>query len=352
MKARLFRALAEGERHTPDAEVVLAGVRDGIARSGRRRRYATVGLAAVATLGLTGTTVLVGGDEEFLPRPADSTSPSARATPVPPQECRLSLGWLPTGLSTPIRSCGPAAQSILYPMSGGPYLSVSIDQSGRQGTPTVRGWKPVAVNGRPGRTVTRATRSFVEFPLPSGRWASLEYGVGTPGGPATKGLEATARRIAEQVTEAPSGLLSSPFAPTYLPSGQRLATVTDGGGRLSGVAYRDGSGLPSGGREGVTEDGVVTDQPTIDVDATYRITWTADAANRFPLNPDERVGDVQGLPAYLTNQGRALVLEGFHGGQLVVSGSGPVPARLSPSPDSTVTPSELVRIAEGVRWFG
>ncbi|MER5332968.1 hypothetical protein [Micromonospora sp. NPDC002717] len=352
MNARLFRALAEGERHTPDTEVVLAEVRVGIARSARRRRYATVGLAAVATLGLTGTTVLIGGDEGFLSRPADSASPSGRATPVPPQECRLSLGWLPTGLSTPIRSCGPAAQSILYPMSGGAYLSVSIDQSGRQGTPTTRGWKPVAVNGRPGRTVTRATRSFVEFPLPSGRWASLEYGVGTPGGPAAKGLETTARRIAEQLTETPSGPLGAPFAPAYLPAGQRLAMVTHGGGLHFGVAYQDGSGRPHGAAEGITEDGVVTDLPTIDVGTTYRISWSADAANRFPLNPDERVGDVQGLPTYLTNQGRALVLEGFHGGQLVVSGSSPVPVRVSSPPDPAAVTPELVRIAQGVRWFG
>ncbi|MFG2058194.1 hypothetical protein ACGFI9_29650 [Micromonospora sp. NPDC048930] len=356
MNARLTRALTEGERYTPDPDVVLAGVRTGIARSRRRRRYATAGLAGLAVLALTGTAVVVDRSERSSPRPAGSPAPPA----VPAQACGLSFGWLPEGLDEPTRDCGPRRQSVLYPMAGGPYLAVSIDQSAWQGYAKIKpGWKPVTVNGRNGQIVTRRTRTFIRFPLPSGHWVFLEYGVGQPSGKATTGLAPTAQRIAEHISEAPAGSLTVPFAPTYLPSGQRLDHIGQGaGGATASVGYQDGSGRIVGSGTATTEDGVAIEKPYVDTGIGYGISWSSDPRNVINLAEaeramrTERTVDVQGSRAYLINQGDVLVVESFHGGQLTVSVNLPIGDPRNHPPRPSNVSQELLRIAEGVRWLG
>ncbi|RKN31673.1 hypothetical protein D7044_15295 [Micromonospora musae] len=330
----------------------MAGVRAGIARSHRRRRYASAGLAAFTLLAVSGTAVLVARPEQPASRPADNLAANAQTGPVPPQECRLSLGWLPEGLVEPSRICGPTAQSVLYPMYDGPYLSVSIDQSGWQGPRNTRGWEPVTVNGEAGYLVTRATRTFVKFPLPSGRWVSVEYGVGMPGARATAGLEATARRIAEHISETPTESLNAPFAPTYLPPGQRLANLRRDGDGAS-VTYQDGSGRIIGATStSTTEDGVIGEFLEFDDGAGYRISWTSNPPGDYlPLKQGERIADIQGRPAHRFNEDGIVVVDGFHGGQLTVSTRYPVSLHRKLPKPANPTP-ELVRIAEGVRWLG
>ncbi|MCW3843181.1 hypothetical protein ONA70_24060 [Micromonospora yasonensis] len=346
MTARLTRALAEGERYTPDADAVLAGVRAGIARARRRRRYTAAGLAAFTVLALSGTAVVVGRSELSSPRPAGSATPPA----VPAQECRLSFGWLPEGLAEPSRNCGPRRQSVLYPITGGPYLAVSIDQSGWQGPAKITpGWKPTTVNGRTGQIVTRRTRAFVQFPLPSGHWVDIEYG----GGKGAPELEATARRIAEHISETPAGSLTAPFTPTYLPAGQRLAFVGQRRGSEFNVAYQDGSGRIIGSSgTATTQDGVIVDEIEIDSGTEYHISWRSDLGNDDPTALGERIGNIQGHPAYLLNGGSLLTIEGFHGGELSVAANLPIDERGRPRSAPAGLTSVLIRIAEGVRWPG
>lgn len=352
MNARLTRALAEGERYTPDADTVMAGVRAGIARNRRRRRYASAGVAALTVLAMGSAAALIGGSEQSPSRSAEGPAPNAQTGPVPPQECRLSFGWLPEGLVEPIRSCGPRTQSVLYPMDGGPYLNVSIDQSGWQGPRNTRGWKRVTVNGEGGYITARPTRAFVRFPLPSGRWVDIEYGIGTPGAKATAGLEATVRRIAEEISETPTDSISIPFAPTYLPPGQHLADVGQGGGGTSlRLNYQDGSGRVVGEPMALgTEDGVTSEYPRIDAGVGFSISWASDPAHAIPLDQGERIADIQGRPAYLFNRGQMVVVDGFHDGQLNVSTSYPTPHQQRPPSPGHLRP-ELVRIAEGVDWL-
>ncbi|HEV8562343.1 MAG TPA: hypothetical protein VGR06_38990 [Actinophytocola sp.] len=51
----------------------------------------------------------------------------------------------------------------------------------------------------------------------------------------------------------------------------------------------------------------------------------------------ERIADIQGRPAYLTDNRKTLVVNIYHGAMLAISGA-PL--------------DELIKIAEGVRWLG
>ncbi|RGC69725.1 hypothetical protein C5N14_04805 [Micromonospora sp. MW-13] len=354
MSTRLNRALAEGERHSPDPTEVLAGIRAGVRRSRRRRRFAVAGAASAAVLVLAGGGFLV----QRLPIPPVGATPAtdrvdaaAAAGPVQPQPCRLSFGWLPTNLAAPMRTCGPGDQRVLYPMDGGPYLRVDVDYSGWQPPLSRNGWEPVVVNGRTGRMAVQNTRALVLFPLPSGRWVDFEYGVGQPGGPRTEKLGETAKRIAEGIGETVAGTVRVPFAPTYLPRGQRFVAAL--GGTASGLIYREGSGrvLDRKPAQGATEDGIPTDRPTIDYGVGYSIRW--DPAGSEPTGRElgERADrDVQGLPTYLVNRGRTVIVDGFHGGRLSVFLH--EPEWIRPTAPSAPPTGELLRIAEGIRWTG
>ncbi|SBT51620.1 hypothetical protein [Micromonospora auratinigra] len=366
MNPRLTQALAEGERHTPDPDQVLAGIRAGITRRRRHHRYLSVGVTALTVLALTGTAVLIGRPDHrptgvadgspANPTPRPTGRPSEEpVTPVPPQQCRLRFGWLPTGLARPLRSCGPREQSVLYPMAGGRYLSVSIDQSGWPGPVNTRGWTPLTVHGRPGYLAVRATRAFVCFPLPSGRWVDVEYGDGQPGGPAVTGLAATARRIAEHISEQDTGPIRVPLATTYLPKGQQLAAVGNDSSRFT-VRYQDGSGRNTGKPiTGTTEDGLTSESPRIDTGTGYRIDWSSDPRDMpsaGELERYERLPDIQGRPAYLLNQGDLIVVADFHGGWLSVGLHFVIRDVSQPGPVAGGHRSQLVRIAQGVRWLG
>ncbi|WP_320068901.1 hypothetical protein [Micromonospora sp. RTGN7] len=360
MSTRLNRALAEGERHSPDPTEVLAGIRAGVRRSRRRRRFAVAGSAGAAVLVLAGGGLLV----QRLPIPpvgstpatdgvdgVDGVAAAAAAGPVQPQPCRLGFGWLPTNLATPMWTCGPGDQRVLYPMDGGPYLRVDVDHSGWQPPLSRKGWEPVVVNGRTGRMAVKNTRALVLFPLSSGRWVGLEYGVGQPGGPRTEKLGETAKRIAEGIGETVASTVRVPFAPSYLPRGQRFVSAL--GGTKSGLTYREGSGrvLDRKPVQGLTEDGIPTDRPTVDYGVGYSIRWGPTGSEPTGKELGERADrDVQGLPTYLVNRGMTVIVDGFHGGQLSVSLNGP--ERIRPTAPTAPPTGELLQIAEGIRWTG
>ncbi|MGW1057306.1 hypothetical protein [Micromonospora rubida] len=361
MSTRLNRALAEGERHSPDPTEVLAGIRAGVRRSHHRRRFAAAGAAGTIGVALVGG--LLAGQLAFGPAP-EAMAPGSAArpvTPVPAQACRLSFEWLPTGLSTPpIRTCGPGAQGVLYPMAGGPYLRVDLAAAGWQPPLERTGWDPVVVNGRAGRMAVRDSRALLLFPLPSGRWVDVEYG-----GPRAA-LRETAKRIAGGIGETVADTVRVPFTPTYLPRGQYLVALQSG--TASGLTYRDGSGrvLDRQPAQGITEDGVNTDEPVIDHGIEYSIRWEpaglGPSAMGFGKRSDRAV---QGLPTYVLNRGLLMIVDDFHGGRLTLSSnatmsvppSAPtaeptnkaVPLRPSSPPEAD---RELRRIAEGIRWTG
>ncbi|KXK62182.1 hypothetical protein AWW66_09670 [Micromonospora rosaria] len=354
MNDRLTDAFAEGERHTPDPVEVLAGVHAGIRRRRRHRRYATSGAAGIAVLALTAGIALLPADRGD---PLPGSGPPPVVQEVPPQECRLHFDWLPEGLAErPARTCGPREQIVFYALVDGPYLSASIHPPQWRDRSVSTGWTETEVNGGFGQIATLPTRSFVQFVLPSGRWAELEYGHGRPGDAAQDGLDEIILRIARGVSEQTTETLRTPFALSYLPPGQHLAYVFTRNG-ATGVSYQDGSGEITEDRiEATTEDGLPIDRARTDDGTSYGIGWAPGAGDphAMPLTEMTRLPDIQGRPAHLTRHGDTLIIGDFHGGRLSVQMVRQAPLVVPtepPRPDPAVI-RELTRIAEGVRWVG
>lgn len=382
MNARLTQALSDLERHTPDPAQVMAGVRTGIVRSKRRRRYGTAAATVATVLAVIGGALNVGSLglhprpriagplslEVPTPTPTPTPTPGQTITSAPMKKChQLRLDWLPAGLSTPpIRSCDSEATSVLYPLIGapngsgspGPYLRVELDNTDWQPPLDLPGWTRVTINGRAGRVATRPTRTMLRFPLPSRQWVSIEYGLGMPGGKSQRGLAAIATRIAEHATEAPAATIRARFAPTWLPDGLTLRSITAGPSGET-VTYTDGPGRTAEPTRITTEDGIVDVDRWASPDNDISISWQPDGRQPPRTDGTERLPDIQGLPAYF-GFGAVTVL-GFHGGSLDVQGHS---RRTAPSPSATAQPGpsgpvpsyvdrdELVRIAAGVRWLG
>ncbi|NBE81620.1 hypothetical protein [Micromonospora rubida] len=103
--------------------------------------------------------------------------------------------------------------------------------------------------------------------------------------------------------------------------------------------------------QGLTEDGIPTDQPTIDYGVGYSIRWEPAGSEPTGEELGERVDqNVQGLPTYLLNRGRTVIIDGFHGGRLSVSLNGS--ERILPATPTAPPTDVLLRIAEGIRWTG
>jgi hypothetical protein len=281
-------------------------------------------------------------------------APVASGDPIPVGEWKstLHVGWLPDGLAPPLITSTAYAEDILYPGTNTPsrrdYLRVSLYPASE--TPD-RSGQPVDVNGRQGYEKSEPTRTIVVFPLPSGRWANVEFGRGVPGGGPNgqPGHRETALRIARSIDQSGNTMLRTGFAPSYLPAGQRIVGVsTDvrapaGFGRVHTSAPAGQPAPPpsdsaafSGGIDGQPGPGV-----SIFIDEVATVA----------LAGAERIADIQGSPAYRVNGGQMIIVTDFHGGALSVMATlGEIEPGEGAPP--LVSEAELIKIAEGVRWLG
>jgi hypothetical protein len=295
MKTQLVAAFEESLGHVPDAEAVLAGMRAGIRRRRRRVRVATAA-GAVLVLVATVVTVVSWRDRPSSPA-ASSRAGEWRST--------LAAGWVPPGLTLAQVSTGLTTDGFLYHGTGA-TLAVTVTR--RDTTPRLDadGWFVREIYGRPGRERSEPGRALVGRSLPSGHWAEVTL-TGTRAGPE---LLADAELVAGSLREDADIPVRVDIAPTYLPSGFHVTGL---------------SADPSAPGRGTV---ICTDY------TDSRLTLSLTLMN---LLAAERIGDIQGRPAYLTDNRKTLVINIYHGAMLAISGA-PL--------------DELIRIGEAVRWLG
>jgi hypothetical protein len=354
MSELLMSALHAEEQHAPDPHEVLAGVARGVRRRARRSAAALAAGVALAVLAVSGAVVIAIGPAP----PASVGAPVQGAFPADAAH-GVNFGWLPDDVG---RGGGPDVSA------GGPYLVASVLPYVWTPTLDLTGWQRTEINGRPGRIVSRPTRTFLLWQLPSGHWAGLEFGRGMPrGADAQPGVELDARRIAAAITEAPYRRGSSRLRLTYLPQGYRVdltSHATDTAGRsvdmVRGVA---GTIRLTGTRTSYSDDGVTTESPTFAADGSFQVVLDqrdARAADDYVHRPGwTRIADVQGHPAYTNSAPNTspgprplqIVVLDFHGGQLRLT------SNFGTNPEVVVvglagggpTYEELLEVANGIR---
>ena len=325
----LVDALTQDEHLAPDPAEVLVGVADGIRR---RRRRQIVGYAAFLLVVAAGLAVVA------VPRLGERV-----AGPVLPAnfERTLRFGWLPGDLTSPVYSASIDGESVQY---SGVEGKLSIEASNLNWQPRLDypGWRQVQVAGRPGRLVSRPTRTLVEWRLASGRWAMLTYEIWTlradNGQP---GIETIAERIAAGVTEGDPVPVRVAFGLTRLPLGWQIAGVHGASG--------DGYGMINllsrpwevvGTHEVNLVDGITVDRPELAETRQFVVSLEPDGWE--PGIGDRRAGSVHGNPAYLLSQGRGLAFNWPPHGTVQVN----------PTAVGVVSPDEFRAVASGVRWLG
>jgi hypothetical protein len=293
MKTQLVAAFEESLGHVPDAEAVLAGMRAGIRRRRQRVRVAT---AAGAVLVLVATAVTVVSLR-------DRPSPPVASSRAGEWRSTLAAGWVPPGLTLAQVSTGLTTDGFIYHGTGA-TLTVTVNK--RDTTPRLEadGWFVREIYGRPGRERSEPGRALVGRSLPSGHWAEV-----TLTGTAPE-LLADAELVAGSLREDADIPVRVDIAPTYLPDGFHVTGLS--------------ADLSTPGRGTV----ICTDY------TDSRLTLSLTLMN---LLAAERIADVQGRPAYLTDNRKTLVINIYHGAMLAISGA-PL--------------DELIRIAEAVRWLG
>jgi hypothetical protein len=332
----LVEALQADERLAPDPSDVLAGVAGGIRRR-RQRRLAGYAASAVALAVVAGTLAVT------LPSRTDRAEQPA-GTATGEWNRTLRFGWLPDGLATPpLYQASDTEESALYPeANNGRYLLVNLTKVDWRPRLDLPGWRQTQVGGRPARIISRPTRTLITWELPSGRWASLDYGQGRPGSrDAQPGVETSAERIALGVTEGAPEPVRVAFSVGYLPEGMRVVGVRgaspEGFGTIDAVS---GTQRLVRNEDAATEDGISLEYPVLDNGDSLDISVHPGAWNPGP--GDKRTDDVRGRPAYLLNRDDGIAVDSPDG-YILVSTSG------RPSP---LTAADFRRIAESVRWTG
>ncbi|GIH17211.1 hypothetical protein [Rugosimonospora africana] len=351
----LTAAISEGAALAPDSHDVLRAVRVRVARQQRFRR------SGIAVAGAVASVIAVFGAVTVVQKwPGGSLDTAAHGPggvmPVPAQQCTLTFGWLPPGLKSPVRSCGPDGENVGYPMDGGNYLSVGMLNASWQPTLDAAGLQQIEVGGRPAAICSKPTRTAITFQLPSGHWVQLEYGNGLPGSSSSGAQQTTLRNdalaIANGMSEGTADDVQVAFAPGYLPADMSLAGVgtgtTPGTGQLH---YGDGSGAVTKVEVGGGTDGLTDIMPVSDDRHTLSISLLSPDPGLMShsANPVGRLGN---LTIYSINQGTAVLVPGFHGATLEVATSAVRYVNSTEPPGGALSTDELIKIAQHIQWFG
>lgn len=331
----LVDVLTDDERLAPDLGRVRDGITGGIRRRRRRRMagYAASAVALVLVGGALAVTVPATGE-----RPAGTTRTLAGEW-----NRTLRLGYVPDGMTTPLYSASAAGEGVLYPVSREGYLRVDITTTGWTPRLDLPGWRTTQVGGRPARIVSRPKRTMIDWQLPSGRWASLEYGQGRAHDAAGQlAVERIVERVALGVTEGTPEPVRLAFGPTYLPPGTRVVGVRgvspEGYGTIDVTA---GSQRVLRTDEATTEDGISVEYPVLDDRGGFGVSFHPGS---WQLDPgDRRTDDIDGRRTYLLNRETGIAVDTPpHGCVIVDTIDRPEP----------LAPAELRRVAKGVRWTG
>ncbi|MFL6143605.1 MAG: hypothetical protein ACJ72N_17305 [Labedaea sp.] len=287
MRAQLVAALEESLDVAPESSDVLAGLLAGIRRRRRRVRIGTVaGVVLLAVVASTVTISLTRG----------RSNPPAGPAPAPGWRLSVQAGWVPDGMVLIQTRAGAAGEGFAY-RSRDTELNVAVTAAA-----------PGGDLAAPGRAVRK---------LGSGRWADVRLTLlpnGTLGEPE---LRVRADRVAGSLHEGADLPVRVDVAPTYLPDGVRVV--------------------------GVSADATIPGRGTVYCAAQsepVRLTVSFTLVNL--LTGSERIGEIQGRPAYLADNRRTVAVNIYHGGMLAVSAVGDTPPPLA----------ELIKVADGVRWVG
>ncbi|GAA0916787.1 hypothetical protein [Virgisporangium aurantiacum] len=342
----LADALASDERLAPDPHDVLAGMAGGIRRR-RQRRLAGYAASVLAVLALAGGLVVT------VPWQAEQAA-SPAPIPTPDFQRTVRFGWLPDGLSPPTYSASDTGEEVLYPMSGAVYLRVAVSHVDWQPKLDKSGWQQIQVGGRPGRLVSRPTRTLILWQLPSGHWADLEFGRGGPGGGDSQpAVQTDAERIAAGVTEGAPEPVRLAFELTHLPAGMRIVGITgatpDGYGNIE---ITSGSEEAINTAEGITEDGIVYDFPMLDRSGRITVSFAPGAWSASNPPPGvTRFADIGGKAAFRLGQDKGVAVDWPPHGFVQVWQ--PAMAKVDgPAIAPLLTLDEFRAVASGIRWLG
>jgi hypothetical protein len=355
----LTRILDSQERFAPDVDIVRERVTVGIHRRRRRRRigYAATAVAVLVLIG-AGLAVIRPPDV----RPDDGTAATdGRTLRTDAFRRTIEVGWMPAELTDnqtvavdDTRELFAVTSVANNGMYADLHLSVQLFTSAWQ-PPTDRpDWEPTTVNGRPGWLASTSTGTYVDWQMPSGRWATLSLGTGTAGapGPFTQPrLQTDALRAAASVVEGPGQPVQVGIALTYLPSGMTITGVR-GSTRVGGcgsITVSTGSARVVGTRQGRGTDGVELRYPAFAPREQFEVSCDdlALAVNGLPrLGVTDEV--VDGRSVYKAAEFSSVVVAGLDGNLAAVVMGPPIVRGGSPTAAAPGI-DEVVKIALGVR---
>lgn len=323
MRAQVLAALEESLTATPDPGDVWIGVQAGIDRRHRRNRYYRTGIAVALVLAVS----LLAASISAQPR-----EHAPIGIPVGEWKNSIRPTWLPDGLVAQEFTATLANESITY-QSPNLNLFISIGSATPVRPLNEQGWDQTEISGRPAHEYSVPGLTILDFQLTSGRWAEVRLSKSQPDDTDTRAtVREPAQRVARSLEETGDLRLSTKFAPTYLPNGQRIVGV--------------GTNIftPAGFGSIVCTD-TVPEAPNL------FIAMTNVAVNK-DLDATARIADIQGRQAYRSVSGGAVFVADFHGGTLAVGASNQATLGYPDSEPALVPLSELIKIAEGVRWVG
>jgi hypothetical protein len=325
----LSRTFAEHEHLAPDADAVLAGLRD------RPRRVLPVA-ATVTTVAAVaiGASILLDRSPApttptGAPRPAASSA-AARVVPVP-ATIALAAGRLPAGTATPSLTASSYGEQLRgYDVVGPDGTSTSVLLTARPGTalPTEnkRGTpRDVTIGGRPGREWSGAGWYTAAVRGPGGRvvqvdLTSYEKDGDTPV-PAA-GLAAVGRDVLAHVRLDRKEEIPTAYTLTYAPAGLvGRAVSTD----------QDGTRYELAGPTAPAGSAAVYVEPA-------EGSWAGGQKGK-PRPPAKPGRPVQGRPTFIvtTSAGPELFVDELRPGvSITLSAGAPL--------------AELYKIADGIRW--
>jgi hypothetical protein len=318
MRAQVLAALEESLAATPDPVAVLRGINTGIDRRRRRNRCYRVGFTVIAVVLL----VIVAVSAQA--QPPDQTP---AVIPVGEWKNTIRPTWLPAGLIAQRFTATLTDESISY-RSGDSNFSIQV---GNGGLTHPGNAERISIGGRPAVAWSESTGTTLGFELPSGRWAMVALSWTRPAPELI--IRDEAIRIARSIEETGDRLLRIGFAPSYLPAGHRVVGVETNAFTTDGFGTVVCAAVPGQG------PGIRISMSTMEINKSSTV----------------RVADIQGRPAYRSISGASLYVTEFNGGTLTIDatldGEKVWPHEALP-PAGILPLTELIKVAEGVRWIG
>jgi hypothetical protein len=352
----LTQILDSQEDFAPDVDAVYEGITHGI----RNRRHPRIGYVATAVVALA----LIAGSLAVIRLPdlrsEGDTAAGDRSLRTDTFRRTIQVGWMPAELNsaetvdvndtTELFARTSVANNGLY---ADLQLMIEIYTVSWQPPASRPEWESITINGRPGWLASAPSITYIDWQVPSGRWARLRLASGFPAGapgPYTQPrLETDARRVAESVTEGPSRPVRVGMTLTYLPANLIITGVRDSPSGCGSIQVSTGKARIVGTGRGRNADGVEIYFPEFAPRERFGISC-GDLAQTLNLFPDLQDSNevVDGRDVYRATRAKSVVVGGLPGGLAVFVQGPPIDIGRSPAaggPDR----DEIVKVALGVR---